>query len=145
MIFEDLLRWDCRRLTFTFLQMRGVYRSIGTDDGSYLIEAILIIFGDVIGDTGDIGLGLCATQRFLIHFFTDGGFDQIRPGQKDRSCSLYDDRFVRRDGKISSACDTTPHNRRDMRDSNARILSIVSVDTSVVLFVQINIIMTSKI
>src|SRR5208283_2620462 len=108
------------------------------DNAADFLQAFVVVFHFMVGYSADLTMDRGAAERFVIDFFSDGSFYQMRAGKKDTSGFIDNQRFIAHDGKVSSACNAWSHNRGDLRDSHRRHHRVVTEYSAEMLFVRKN-------
>src|SRR6056297_171063 len=79
-------------------------------------EGVGIVFGIMVGNTGDFTVYVCATEVFGGYYFTGGGFFQWRAGQEDGALVADDDGFVRHGGHVGATGGAQAHDDGNLGD-----------------------------
>ena len=86
------------------------------DDGARLVERVLVVFREVVGDAGQPGVHVGAAQLLGGDLFAGGGFHERRAAEKDRPGVADDDRFVGHRRDVGAAGRARSHDHGNLRD-----------------------------
>ena len=103
--------------------------------GPDLLQTTRIIGMTMIHDSRDIALHHGATELFLTDLLTNGGFDQMRPGQENGTHAFDDVGLIAHDRQIGPSGDAGTHDRGHLKDPGRRQPRVVEERPSKVLFV----------
>src|SRR5690606_12636273 len=78
------------------------------------VEGVGVVFGVMVGHTGDFAVYVGASQVFGADHFTGGGFHQRRASQEDGALVAHDDGFVGHGGHVGAASGAQAHNDGDL-------------------------------
>jgi len=84
-----------------------------------------VVVGQVLTQTGDLCMHLCAAQFFVAGVFTDGGLHQRRAGQVDAAASLHQHHVVAQARQVGAAGGGRAVHHRDLRDAGGRQARLV--------------------
>ena len=89
-------------------------------DPAHLGQGVCIVLGQMIGHAADARVHVRPAQIFGRDDFPRRRLHQRRPGQKNGTLLLDDDRLVRHRGHIGAARGAGAHHRGDLRDARRR-------------------------
>lgn len=113
----QLTRIVQRRLRFTPFPRRRTTRTQVRHDRAHDRQGVEIIFRQVVGDAGDVGMDHCATEFLGADLLACRRLDQRRTAEKDRTGATHDHHFVAHRRHIRTASGARPHNCGDLRDA----------------------------
>src|SRR5690606_27160607 len=80
------------------------------------VQGVGVVFGVMVGYTGDFAVYVGAPQVFGADHFTGRGFHQRRAGQEDGALVAHDDGFVGHGGHVGAASGAQAHDDGDLGD-----------------------------
>ncbi|MCY1522145.1 hypothetical protein D9M68_569900 [compost metagenome] len=80
-------------------------------------------------------MGSSSAKGFIINIFADSGFHEVRTGQKNRSGTINNHRFITHDGQVGSSGYTGSHNGRNLNNSFGRHHGIISKHPAKMFFI----------
>ena len=131
----NLLRVVRRLLRRRHIRRKTLLRVEGANDGSRLPQRVVIVFSEIVGDTGQPRVDVGAAKLLRRDVFAGRRFHKWGTTQKDRACSLHDDRFVGHRRHIGATGRARPHDDGDLRNAERRHSSLVVEDAAEVIAV----------
>ena len=106
------------------------------DDGAHDRQGVLVVLGEVVGDTGDPAVQLTAAQLLGAHDLTGGGLHQWWACQEDRALVAHDHGLVAHGGHVGATGGAGPEHGGDLRDPAGAHRRLVVEDPAEVLAVR---------
>ena len=99
-------------------------------------QRVLVVIGELIGDTGDACVYVAAAERFCVDDFAGRCTHQRRAAEEDRALLLHDDRFVAHRRHVCAASGARSHDHGELRDARRRQACLVVEDAAEVIAVR---------
>lgn len=98
-------------------------------------EGVLVVIGQVVGDSGEAGVDVASAQVFGGNFFASGGFYERRSAEEDGALAFDDDGFIGHGGDVGSAGGAGTHDGGDLGNASGGEVGLVVEDASEVVFI----------
>ena len=114
---------------------RGLGGGDAGDDAAHDAQGVLVVLGEVVGDTADAGVDIGAAKLFGSGLFARGRFHEGRAAEEDGARSPHDDGLVAHGGDIGAASGAGAHDGGDLVDALRAEASLVVEDAAEVVAV----------
>ncbi len=106
------------------------------DNASDFLETLIVVRHLVVGDAADLAVHRRPAEQLVVDLLTNGGFDEMRTGEKHTPGFIHDQRFIAHDWEIRTTGNTRSHDGSNLRDTHGRHDGIVPEDAAEMLFVR---------